>query len=168
MEIVLSDEERVELVHQAGLPDRRTAERAPIIVACADGMSNAGAACAVGAGVKTVPQVAWAQLARWSRRAKTSKYLALRAKIALPRAEGVTNDQVATDLGVDQSIVDRWRARLVADRLHDEPRTGHVAHPRSCSTRSKTSSSRPWNPHQARTPIGELHHCHRAVEFRSS
>lgn len=59
MEIVLSDDERVELVHQAGLPDRRTAERARIILTCADGMSNAGAACAVGAGVNTVPQVAW-------------------------------------------------------------------------------------------------------------
>lgn len=89
--------------------------------------------------------------------------------MVLPCAEGVTNEQVAADLGVDQSMVDRWQARLVADRLDgldDEPRIGQVAHPGSCSTRSKTSSSRPWNPHRARTLIGELHRCHRAVEFK--
>jgi transposase len=157
VEIVLSEDERVELVRRAGLPDRRTAERARIILACADGMSNAGAAQVVGAGVKTVRK--WrgkfaserlagledegpigrpkselvltegerAQLVRWSRRAKTAQYLALRAKIVLRCAEGVTNKQVAADLGVDQSTVDRWRARFVVDRLdglQDEPRTG--------------------------------------------
>lgn len=157
MEIALSDDERVELVRRAGLPDRRAAERARIILACADGMSNAGVAQAVGAGVKTVRK--WrgkfaaerlagledegpigrpkselvltegerAQWVRWSRRAKTAQCLALRAKIVLRCAEGVTNKQVAADLGVDQSTVDRWRARFVADRLdglQDEPRTG--------------------------------------------
>ncbi|OEJ62736.1 DDE endonuclease [Streptomyces agglomeratus] len=67
------------------------------------------------------------QLVRWSRRAKTAQYLALRAKIVLRCAEGVTNKQVAADLGVDQSTVDRWRARFVGDRLdglQDEPRPG--------------------------------------------
>ncbi|OEJ56190.1 DDE endonuclease [Streptomyces agglomeratus] len=67
------------------------------------------------------------QLVRWSRRAKTAQYLALRAKIVLRCAEGVTNKQVAVDLGVDQSTVDRWRARFVGDRLdglQDEPRPG--------------------------------------------
>ena len=42
-------------------------------------------------------------------------------------AEGGTNKQVAADLGVDDSTVDRWRARFVARRLaglHDEPRPG--------------------------------------------
>jgi transposase len=157
VEIVLSEDERVELVRRVGLLDRRTAERARIILACAEGMSNAGVAQAVGAGVKTVRK--WrgkfaaermagledegpigrpksdlvlrederAQLVRWSRRAKTAQYLALRAKIVLRCAEGVTNKQVACDLGVDQSTVDRWRARFVTHRLdglQDEPRTG--------------------------------------------
>ena len=157
MEIVLSEGERVELMRRAGLSGRRTAERARIILACADGMSNAGAAQAVGAALKTVRK--WrgkfaaerlagledegpigrpkselvltegerAQLVRWARRAKTAQYLALRAKIVLMCAEGVTNKQVAADLGVDQSTVDRWRARFVTDRLdglQDEPRSG--------------------------------------------
>jgi transposase len=67
------------------------------------------------------------QLARWARRAKTAQFLALRAKIVLRCAEGGTNKQVAADLGVDDSTVDRWRARFIAKRLAglaDEPRPG--------------------------------------------
>ncbi|MGW2564609.1 IS630 family transposase [Streptomyces sp. NPDC001514] len=147
MEIVLSEDERAELVRRAGLPDRRTAERARIVLACADGMSNAGAARAVGVAVKTVAK--WrrrfsaermagleddarigrpkadlvlseaerAQLTRWARRAKTAQFLALRARIVLRCAEGGTNRQAAADLGVDASTVDRWRARFIAERL---------------------------------------------------
>jgi Homeodomain-like domain len=42
-------------------------------------------------------------------------------------AEGGTHRQVAADLGVDASTVDRWRARFIADRLDglaDGPRPG--------------------------------------------
>jgi hypothetical protein len=42
-------------------------------------------------------------------------------------AEGGTNKQAAADLGVDESTVDRWRARFIARRLeglHDDPRPG--------------------------------------------
>src|SRR6516165_933592 len=156
-EIVLSDDERAELVRRSGLPGRRQADRARIILACANGMSNAGAAQALGVAVKSVSK--WrrlfadqrlagledaapigrpkaelvlteaerAQLIRWARRAKTAQYLAMRARIVLACAEGRMNKQVATDLGVDESTVDRWRARFVARRLaglHDEPRPG--------------------------------------------
>jgi transposase len=156
-EIVLSEDERAELVRRAGLPGRRRADRARIILACAEGMSNAQAARELGVAVKSVSK--WrrrfadrrlagldddgpigrrkaelvlaeterAQLARWARRAKTAQYLAMRARIVLACAEGGMNKQVAADLGVDESTVDRWRARFIAgrlDALHDEQRPG--------------------------------------------
>ncbi len=155
--IVLSDDERAELVRRTGLPGCRRADRARIVLACADGMSNAGAAQALGVAVKSVSK--WrrlfaaqrlagledaapigrpkaelvlaeaerAQLARWTRRAKTAQFLAMRAKIVLACAEGGTNKQVAADLGVDELTVDRWRARFITRRLEglaDEPRPG--------------------------------------------
>jgi hypothetical protein len=47
VEITLSEDERAELARRAGLPERRLAERARIILACAEGMPNAGAAQAL-------------------------------------------------------------------------------------------------------------------------
>ncbi len=157
VQIKVSEDERAELVRRAGLPGRRRADRARIILACAEGMSNAEAARELGVAVKSVSK--WrrkfadqglagleddapigrpkaelvlgeaerAQLIRWARRAKTAQYLALRAKIVLACAEGGTNKQVAAGLGVNESTVDRWRARFVARRLDglaDEPRPG--------------------------------------------
>jgi len=147
VEITLSVAERAELTRRAESADRRQAERARIVLACAEGASNAGVARDLGLAVATVAK--WrrkfaadrldgladagrsgrpkaelvlsederVQLTSWARRAKTAQYLAMRAKIVLRCAEGGTNKQAAADLGVDESTVDRWRQRFIAGRL---------------------------------------------------
>ena len=58
------------------------------------------------------------QLTRWSRRAKSSQALALRARIILAcAASGATNKQVAADLRVMEHTVAKWRRRFVDKRL---------------------------------------------------
>src|SRR6266545_2256871 len=66
-------------------------------------------------------------LQRWTRRPKTAQALALRAKIVLACAEGVTNQAVAEQLGIWPQTVGKWRGRFVARRLEglsDEERPG--------------------------------------------
>ena len=148
VEIVLSDQERVELSTWAVDRARpRLAERARIVLACADGESNAAVAEQMNLTTMTVgkwrsrfavdrlaglsdqprpgrhkPELVLTedervQLTRWARRAKTAQFLALRAKIVLACAEDATNKQVAVDLGVAQATVNRWRARFISARL---------------------------------------------------
>jgi transposase len=66
-------------------------------------------------------------LQRWSRRAKSSQALALRCRIVLACAEGLSNVEVADRLGISRPTVGKWRSRFVACRLDglvDEERTG--------------------------------------------
>ena len=70
------------------------------------------------------------QLVQWARRAKTAQYLAMRSKIILACAAGLSNLQVAEDLHVSVSAVTRWRSRFLKERLDglsDEPRPGRPA-----------------------------------------
>ncbi|SFY45046.1 helix-turn-helix domain-containing protein [Streptomyces atratus] len=78
-----------------------------------------------------------AELTRWSRRAKTAQFLALRAKIVLRCAEGGTNKETAAELGIAHATVNRWHSRSITlrlDGLTDEPRPGRP--PSVCSVRS--------------------------------
>jgi len=155
--IVLSADERAELVHRSAGPESRRTDRARIILACADdpGASNAAVARELEVSPKSVAK--WrrrfaalrlagldddlpigrpkaelvldeaerARLTLRARQAKTAQFLAVRARIVLACAEGGrTNKQVAADLGLDESTVDRWRARFVErrlDGLRDDP-----------------------------------------------
>ncbi len=66
-------------------------------------------------------------LERWARRPTTAQALALRCRIVLACAEGLSNVEVADRLGVSRMTVGKWRSRFVSDRLdglHDEPRPG--------------------------------------------
>ena len=66
-------------------------------------------------------------LERWVRRPKTAQALALRARMILACAEGLSNTAVGTDLGVSDETVGKWRSRFLErrlDGLSDEPRSG--------------------------------------------
>jgi transposase len=62
-----------------------------------------------------------------ARRPKTAQALAVRARIVLACAEGLSNSEVSRQLGVSLPTVGKWRKRFVAGRvdgLRDEPRPG--------------------------------------------
>jgi transposase len=66
-------------------------------------------------------------LERWSRRHTTAQALALRCRIVLAGAEGLSNTAVAGRLPVTMQTVGKWRQRFVERRLEgllDAPRPG--------------------------------------------
>jgi transposase len=67
------------------------------------------------------------QLVRWARRRKSAQDLALRSKIVLACADGLSNVEVAAQCKCSLPTVGKWRSRFVADRLDglaDVPRPG--------------------------------------------
>jgi transposase len=68
-----------------------------------------------------------AQLTAWSRRPKTARALAERARIILTSATGVSNSEVARLMQLKRETVIKWRTRFLARRLDgllDAPRPG--------------------------------------------
>src|SRR6266496_5537556 len=66
-------------------------------------------------------------LQRWARRHRSSQALALRCRIVLACAQGLSNVAVGEHLGVHPVTVAKWRRRFAARRLEglaDEPRPG--------------------------------------------
>jgi len=68
-----------------------------------------------------------ATLEQWIRRSKTRQALAKRSRIVLSCASGNSNSIVATELGLCNHTVGKWRDRFLKQRLDgllDEPRPG--------------------------------------------
>jgi DNA-binding CsgD family transcriptional regulator len=57
------------------------------------------------------------RLKAWSRRPKTAQALALRSRIVLAAAEGLTNLEIAEREGVSRPTVTKWRRRFADQRL---------------------------------------------------
>lgn len=67
------------------------------------------------------------QLVAWSRRPKTAQALAMRSRIVLLAADGLSNTAIAARVDTLQHTVGKWRRRyleLGLDGLLDEPRPG--------------------------------------------
>lgn len=67
------------------------------------------------------------ELERLAKRARTNRHLAVRAKIILASASGLSNKDVARRVRVSASTVGMWRKRFFVgrlDALYDEPRPG--------------------------------------------
>jgi len=67
------------------------------------------------------------QLQSWSRRAKTGQALAMRSRIVLLAADGVSNTEIARRQGCSLPTAGKWRQRFLdggLDGLLDEPRPG--------------------------------------------
>jgi DNA-binding CsgD family transcriptional regulator len=62
-----------------------------------------------------------ATLERWVRRHRSSQALALRCRIVLACADGLTHAEIATRLGCNPVTVGKWRRRFGTDRLDGHP-----------------------------------------------
>src|SRR3954452_12998867 len=67
------------------------------------------------------------RLESWTRRRTSAQALALRSRIVLAAAEGLSNVEIARQLGIQRNTAAKWRARFLEHRLDgltDEPRPG--------------------------------------------
>ena len=83
-----------------------------------------------------------AELEGLSRRRNAPQGLALRARIVLRCAAGLTNQAVAAEAGACAHTAGKWRERFAKDRLaglSDEPRSGAPRRAGSGTRRSRRS-----------------------------
>ena len=67
------------------------------------------------------------KLEAWVRRPKSAQRIALRSRIVLAAADGLSNTAIAEQLHITLPTVGKWRQRFLDDRLEglvDEPRPG--------------------------------------------
>jgi transposase len=77
--------------------------------------------------VVTLTEAEREQLTRWARRRSSSQALAMRCRIVLGCADGLSNREIAEKLQVSRDMVTKWRtrfARFRLDGLADEDRPG--------------------------------------------
>ena len=68
-------------------------------------------------------------LESWTRRRTSAQALALRSRIVLLAAEGLSNVEIARQLAIQRNTVAKWRSRFLEHRLEgltDEPRPGQT------------------------------------------
>jgi transposase len=96
------------------------------------------------------------KLEQGARRPKSAQRLALRSRIVLACASGLSNTQVTQQRGVTMPTVGKWRGRFLEGRLEglvDEPRPGaprsitgrHVADVRPRTLESKPAAATHWS-----------------------
>src|SRR5688572_18955561 len=96
------------------------------------------------------------ELEGWARRRKTAQALALRARIVLRAADGLSNTAIAAELATSQHTVGKWRerfARLRADGLLDGWRR-RLQPPRRAAADRRRAGRRAGGP-DALDPPGE-------------
>ena len=103
-------------------------------------------------------------LRRWSRGRTTPMRVVRRAQIVLLAAEGKQNIEIAEQLGIERTIVGRWRRRFVAQGLagleKDAPRGGRPANTALArkivehTTRCKPSNSTHWSTNSLAKVLG--------------
>ena len=104
------------------------------------------------------------RLRRWSRGRTTPMRLVRRAQIVLLAAEGKQNIEIAEQLGIERTIVGRWRRRFVARGLagleKDAPRGGRPANTALArkivehTTRCKPSNATHWSTNSLAKVLG--------------
>jgi transposase len=105
-------------------------------------------------------------LQRWSRGRSTPARLVRRAQIVLRAAEGQPNTEIAQDLGVERTIVGRWRKRFAEKGLagieKDAPRGGRPATKRQqvarqileTTTQRKPANATHWSTNSLAKELG--------------